>query len=255
MPTTQKKHRILPRDIEAYVLVGRYRMLTRQQLKAWLFAEVSETMVTRFFDRSTERGYLGVERLQGNGIQVCWLTKKGRDFLVDGGHAAASDLFPASGQVPAKDFDHTIEIVNAALAMSRRSPAPDELLPAWSVQRLFAGKLTVWPDLLCLWKPTGDDPGSALAIEVDLGGEPVKTVLVPKTLELISFLTGWTAHAPAAILLLTATARRRDSLREALAPAVGDFPLAVETLAALSGDARKTVNSNRQLDCTPRVDG
>jgi hypothetical protein len=87
---TIKKHRILPRDIEAYVLVGRFRMLTRQQLKSWLFAEVSETMVTRFFDRSAERGYLGVERLQGNGIQVCWLTKKGRDFLVDGGHAPAS---------------------------------------------------------------------------------------------------------------------------------------------------------------------
>ena len=207
---TQKKHRLLPRDIEAYVLAGRFRMLTRQQLKHWLFADVTEAMVTRFFDRSTERGYLGVERLQGNGIQVCWLTKKGRDFLVDGGHAAATDLFPATGPVPAKDFGHTVEIVNAALAMRRRTPAPDELLPAWMVQRLFA---------------------------VDLGGEPVKTVLVPKTLELIGFLTGWTVGAPAAILLLTATTRRRDSLREALVPAVGDFPLAVETLAALSGDA------------------
>jgi hypothetical protein len=233
---TMKKHRILPRDIDAYGLVGRFRMLTRQQLKCWLFAEVSETMVTRFFDRSTARGYLGVERLHGNGIQVCWLTKKGRDFLVDGGYAA-SDLFPASGPVPAKDFEHTVEIVNAALAMRRRTPAPDELLPAWSVQRLFAGKLTVWPDLLCLWKPRDDDPGSALAIEVDLGGEPVKTVLVPKTLELIGFLSGWTAGAPAAILLVTATQRRRDSLREALAAAVGDFPFAVETLAVLSADA------------------
>lgn len=233
-----KNHRILPRDIEAYVLVARFRMLTRQQLKAWLFEDVSETMVTRFFDRSTERGYLGVERLRGNGIQVCWLTKKGRDFLVDGGRAAASDLLPASGAVPAKDFEHTVEIVNAALAMRRRAPAPDELLPAWAVQRLFAGKLTVWPDLLCLWKPNDGDPGSALAIEVDLGGEPVKTVLVPKTLELIGFLSGWTAGAPAAILLLTAGVRRRDSLREALAAAVGNFPLAVETLAALSCDAR-----------------
>lgn len=224
-----KKHRILPRDIEAYVLAGRFRMLTRQQLKRWLFADVTEAMVTRFFDRSAERGYLGVERLYGNGMQVCWLTKKGRDFLVDGGHAAAADLFPASGPVPAKDFAHTIEIVNAALAMHGRTPAPDELLPAWTVQRLFAGTLTVWPDLLCLWRPTNDDPGSALAIEVDLGGEPVKTVLVPKTLELIGFLREWIGGAPAAILLLTEAARRRDSLRDALAPVVGDFPLAVET--------------------------
>jgi len=236
---TTKKHRILPRDIEAYALVGRFRMLTRQQLKAWLFADVGETMVTRFFDRATARGYLGVERLQGNGIQVCWLTKKGRDFLVDGSHAPMSDLFPASGSVPAKDFAHTVEIVNAALAMRRRSPAPDELLPAWSVQRLFAGKLTVWPDLLCLWKPRGDDPGAALGVEVDLNNEPVKNVLVPKTLELISFLHGWTAGAPVAILLLTATARRRDSLRAALAPVIGNFPLAVEALDVLAETASK----------------
>lgn len=172
MATTMKKHRILPRDIDAYVLAGRFRMLTRQQLKGWLFSDVTEAMVTRFFERSTERGYLGVERLQGNGIQVCWVTKKGRDFLVDGGHAAASDLFPASGPVAAKDFEHTVEIVNAALAMHRRTPAPDELLPAWTVQRLFVGRLTVWPDLLCLWKPSDGGAGSALAIEVDLGGEP-----------------------------------------------------------------------------------
>lgn len=234
MARTQTKHRILTRDIEAYILVGRFRMLTRQQLKGWLFADVTEAMVTRFFDRSTARGYLGVERLHGNGIQVCWLTKRGRDFLVDSGHAAIADLFPASGPVPSKDFAHTVEIVNAALSMRRRSPAPDELLPAWTVQRLFAAKLTVWPDLLCLWKPRDNDPGSALAIEVDLGGEPVKTVLVPKTLELIGFLRVCIGDAAAAILVLTLTARRRDSLRVALDPAVGDFPLVVETLTALT---------------------
>lgn len=235
---TQKRHRILPRDIEAYTRVGRFRMMTRQQLKNWLFGDVSETIVTRFFDRSTERGHLGVERLHGNGIQVCWLTKKGRDFLVDSGYAPASDLFPAGGPVPTKDFAHTVEIVNAALAMHRRTPAPDELLPAWMVQRLFAGKLTVWPDLLCLWKGRDGVQGSALAIEVDLGGEPVKTVIVPKTQELIGFLREWTGNAPAAILVLTATTRRRDSLRDYVATAVGDFPVVVETLTALSSEAR-----------------
>jgi hypothetical protein len=234
MAATPKKHRIIPRDIEAYGLAGRFRMLTRQQLKSSLFADVTEAMVTRFFDRSAERGYLGVERLHGNGIQVCWLTKKGRDFLVGGGHAATADLFPARGPVPAKDFEHTVEIVNAALAMHRRFPRPDELLPAWAVQRLFAGTLAVWPDLLCLWRPREGNPGAALAVEVDLGTEPVTTVLVPKTQALIRFLSVWTAGAPAMILLLTSTLRRRDSLRAALAPTVGTFPLAVEALVALS---------------------
>jgi hypothetical protein len=230
----QKKHRVLSRDIEAYILAGRFRMLTRQQLKSWLFGAVTEPIITRFFERSTEHGYLGVERLHGNGIQVCWLTKKGRDFLVDGGHSAAADLFPASGPVSPKDFEHTVEIVNVALAMYRRCPKPDELLPAWAVQRLFAGQLAVWPDLLCLWRPRMGDPGAALAVEVDLGTEPVTAVLVPKTQALIHFLRAWTEGAPATILLLTSTPRRRDSLRAALDLAVGEFPLAVETLAALS---------------------
>jgi hypothetical protein len=228
-----KKHRILTRDIEAYALVGRFRMMTRQQIKSWLFDDVSETIVTRFFDRATERGYLGIERLHGNGMQVCWLTKKGRDFLVEGGYAPAVDLFPASGPVPAKDFAHTVEIVNAALAMRRRAPAPDEMLPAWMVQRLFAGKLTVCPDLLCLWRARKDDPGSALAIEVDLGSEPVRTVLVPKTLELIRLLSHWNGRAPAGLLLLTASARRQESLREPLGSTAGDVPFAIATLRAL----------------------
>lgn len=227
-----RKHRILPRDIEAYTLVGRFRMMTRQQLKSWLFADVSETIVTRFFDRATERGYLGVERLHGNGIQVCWLAKKGRDFLVDGGHAPASDLFPAPGPVAAKDFAHTVEIVNAALAMHRRTPAPDELLPAWTVQRLFAGKLPVWPDLLCLWKPRDADPGAALAIEVDLGGEPVKTVLVPKTVNLMKLLVDIVPDTPVAILILTFTARRSETVSAALASA--GSPVFVQSIASFT---------------------
>jgi len=62
----------------------------------------------------------------------------------------------------------------------------------------------------------------------------VRTILVPKTLELVAFLHNWTADAPSAILLLAATPRRRDSLREALAEVLGDFPLAIEVLAALT---------------------
>lgn len=191
MATTTKKHRILPRDIEAYALAGRFRMLTRQQLKGWLFSDVSETMVTRFFDRSTERGYLGVDRLHGNGIQVCWLTKKGRDFLVDGGHAATSDLFPASSPVPAKDFAHTVQIVNAALAMRRRTPSPAERMSCCLRGRCSGCSQGNSPSgrtcCACGSRKRTQAPRSP--IEVDLGGEPVKTVLVPKTLELIHFLS------------------------------------------------------------------
>jgi len=70
---------------------------------------------------------------------------------------------------------------------------------------------------------------------VGIGGEPGKTV-VPNALR-ADWLPFRTAREPAAILLLTATALRRDSPREALAPVIGDLLLPVETLAALSGNA------------------
>jgi len=163
------------RDLEVLTAIGRFRMLTRPQVKRWFFDSVSEPVVTRFIERGSRGGHLGVERLHGNGMQVLWLTRKGRDALVAQGIPAA-DLFPATGPAAAKDFEHTLEIGNAAVWLMKRSPAPDELLPAWALQRYFSGRLTAIPDLLVLWR----NPAAALAVEVDLGTEPVTTVLLPK---------------------------------------------------------------------------
>jgi protein involved in plasmid replication-relaxation len=163
------------RDLEVLTAIGRFRMLTRPQVKRWFFESVSEPVVTRFIGRGTRDGLLGVERLHGNGTQLFWLTRKGRDVLVAHGVAAA-ELFPTSGPVAAKDFEHTAEIGNVAVWLMKRMPAPDELLPAWALQRYFSGQLQAIPDLLALWRT----PAAALAVEVDLGTEPVATVLLPK---------------------------------------------------------------------------
>src|SRR5262252_5799625 len=98
--------RTLQRDLDAMRMIGRFRMLTRPQVKRWFFDGVSEPVVTRFIDRVTTRGLVGVERLHGNWMQVLWLTRKGRDFLVDRG-VPTVDLFPATGPAAAKDFQHT----------------------------------------------------------------------------------------------------------------------------------------------------
>src|SRR5947209_4987487 len=124
-------------------------MLTRPQVKRWFFENVSEPVVTRFVERGVRDGYLGVERLHGNGMQVLWLTRKGRDMLAACGVPAA-DLFPATGPAAAKDFQHTMEIGNTALWLMKRTPAPDELLPAWALQRYFGGRLRAIPDLLAV---------------------------------------------------------------------------------------------------------
>jgi hypothetical protein len=204
--------KLLPRDLLVLSVIGRFRMLTRPQVKLWFFADLSEPVVTRFVKRAEAAGYLGVERIGGNGMQVLWLTRRGRDVLVARGTPAA-DLFPATGPSAAKDFAHTVAIGDVAAWLARREPAPDELLPAWALQRYFGGKLRVIPDLLALWRPIGSAPGAALAVEVDLGTEPLESVFLPKLRGLGAALAAWLPEAVTRILVLVPSKRRADSLR------------------------------------------
>ena len=210
MPT-----KLLPRDAEVLAAIGRFRMLTRPQVKRWFFREVSEPVVTRFIQRVRKSGYVGIERLGGNGMQVLWLTRKGRDALVARGVPAA-DLFPATGPAAAKDFDHTVAIGDVAAWLALRSPAPDEILPGWMVARLFGGRLTVVPDLLALWKSTDIAPTAVLAVEVDLATEPLASILVPKLRGLVTTLGAWMPTAIVKVFVLVPTARRQQSLQAML---------------------------------------
>lgn len=214
------------RDLNVLTAIGRFRMLTRPQVKRWFFEKVSEPVVTRFIERGTRDGYLGVERLHGNGMQVLWLTRKGHDMLLGRGVTAA-DLFPATGPAAAKDFQHTVEIANTAVWLMKQTPAPDELLPAWALQRYFAGRLRAIPDLLALWR----EPAAALAVEVDLGTEPFATVLLPKLALLSGSMGEQFPSEWATILVLVPSERRREALRNG----VGDnsVPIAVELLDSI----------------------
>jgi hypothetical protein len=227
--------RLLVRDLAALTTIGIFRMLTRAQLKAWHFESVSETVVRRFIDRMVERGYLGHERINRNGVQVVWLTQAGADLLVDQAGVSRADLFPARASVAAKDFAHTTAIGDVALAVAMRGFRSDVMLPAWALQRAQAGRAEVFPDLLCLARPLDGDPGAALAVEVDLGGEPIGSVLVPKTEKLADFL-GPYAGSTVAILLLTVGRRRRAAIEQALEKARISVPLAVAELGQFTGE-------------------
>ena len=195
------------RDLEVLTAIGRFRMLTRPQVKRWFFENVSEPVVTRFIERGKREGLLGVERQHGNGMQILWLTRRGQDVLVANGVPAA-DLFPATGPAAAKDFSHTAEIGNAAVWLTKRTPSPDELLPAWALQRYFGSRLAAVPDLLALWRA----PAAALAVEVDLGTEPLATVLLPKLSIMRRSLGAWTPIELTTILVLVPSPRRREGV-------------------------------------------
>jgi hypothetical protein len=240
--------RLLARDIAALTTIGIFRMLTRAQLKAWHFKTVSETVVRRFIDRMVERGYLGQERINRNGVQVVWLMQAGADLLVDQGGVSRVDLFPARGPVAAKDFDHTTAIVDAALAVEQRGFRSDAMVPAWALQRAQAGRAEVFPDLLCLARPSATNRGAALAVEVDLGGEPIGSVLVPKTEKLAAFLAPY-SWSTLAILLLTVGSRRRATIEQALRKVVMSVPISVEELANFTGESvRSKCSGSKHLD-------
>jgi hypothetical protein len=101
-----------------------------------------------------------------------------------------------------------VEIGNAAVWLAKRIPSPDEILPAWAIQRVFGGRLPVVPDLLALWR----QPAAALAVEVDLGTEPLTTILLPKLSVLRRSLGEWTPSEVTTILVLVPSARRREAL-------------------------------------------
>jgi len=241
--------RLLPRDLDSLAAVSRFRMLQRAQLHRWKFAGLSDTVVRRSIARLVERGWLGSERLHKNGMQVVWCTSAGRDALVEEGIAHAEELFPARGPVPAKDMAHTGAIVDAAIRLTELGRAGDRMIPAWGLQRLLGGRVEVIPDLLCLTHRTDEHGGAVLAVEVDLGGEPIASVLVPKTMKLVSFLRPYAGSATA-ILLLTVGERRRRTVEKALRQARLGLPIAV---AALDAFTSENVRSGRSNEETPET--
>lgn len=230
--------RIPERDVETLTAIGRFRMLTRQQVKRWQFTNVAEPVVTRFIQRQARSGWLGVERLHGNGIQVLWLTRKGRDGLVARGVAAA-DLFPASGPAAAKDFEHTRMIGQAAAWLATQPIPPDELLPAWALQRYFAGRMPAVPDLLAVWKR---EPPAALAVEVDLGTEPLASVFLPKLGVLQTAFVAMLPDMQRQILVLVPSERRRQALAESLSRA--GSAIMVDLLSITAGSVNSDGNSS-----------
>lgn len=230
----------LPRDRAALSVIGRFRMMTRVQIHGFAFPGRAENVVKRFVDRLTARGFLGAARLHGSGAQLLWCTPAGRDHLVETGVGAAEMFFPARGPVAAKDLAHTLAIGDAALSCLRRGQAGDEMIPAWMLQRMVAGRLSVIPDLLCLTRPRLGARGAVLAVEVDLGGEGVRSVFLPKLAELAHALPTISPAAAVAILVLTSAVRRRDALLRGLALAKLRLPVAVELLTtfALSPNVR-----------------
>jgi len=229
--TTTRRARVLPRDLAALALIGKWKCIARHHLKAWIFPEVSDTMASRFVERMTERGYLGAKRLNGIGTQLLWLTPAGRDFLCEHG-TPASTLYPARSAVSLKDLDHTLAIVSAGFALAQRFPAANAILPAWAIQRAFGGRIEAIPDVLVVSRADS----MLLAVEIDVGGEPLN-VLAGKLAEMADcLLTEWSADARGGIVILTSGERRAANILATVADSISPaIAVAADVLPPLDG--------------------
>ncbi|HKR63649.1 MAG TPA: hypothetical protein VJZ00_07955, partial [Thermoanaerobaculia bacterium] len=145
-------------------------------------------------------------------------------------------------------LDHTLAIVSAGFALSRRYPTAEVVLPAWAIQRAFHGNLETIPDVLCVDRAHG----VLLAVEVDVGGE-APSLLLDKCVTLGAWLASWAGDVRPGIVVLTSGERRAASLAHRLGPALdARVGLAVQRLP--KGISREVLGHFCRLFGTPLDD-
>lgn len=206
------KRRLSARDFGALAWIGEGYEVAQYQLEAAVFGALSPTVASRFVRRAAARGLIAVERLYGIGMNRLRLTRTGRDTLVSSG-GSGERLFAPRRWVALKDLVHTVRINDLRVVLATQNRPPTELLPAWVLQRQFAGDVV--PDLLAVW---GSSKGVRLllACEVDRGTENLGRVFLPKLRRLAHSL-GESCGERAAILVLTQGRRRMEQLAAAAA--------------------------------------
>lgn len=235
------------RDIEAFVFIGEGFEIAQYQLHAGVFAGLSEVVVSRFVRRWAGRGLLAVDRWNNIGVNKLRLTSTGRDELVARGVAGAAQLFTPRKPVAPKDAAHTMWINDLRIVLRDSASKFDLILPAWMLQRRFAPAPRAIPDLLAIRKPDASGPGQVLAAEVDLGGERLNAIFLPKLLRLQDLMYEWAGNAPASILILTKGAQRAAILQRFAGEAL-TIPTAVALLPDENG--REGLRQVRETACS-----
>jgi hypothetical protein len=225
----RRQPQVTDRDIQALLFIGRGHEVAQYQLHAAIFPGLAEGIVSRWTQRMLRRGAIAVERWAKVGINRLRLTTKGLELLVARG-IAVHDLFTPRTATALKDVQHTLWINDLRVVLPRLSVPPDVIAPAWLLQRQLG---TIVPDVLAVRTPRSDDRGYALAVEVDLGAERLKSVFLPKLARLREQVAEWAGGAPALVLVLTRGERRILALRTALASDA--VPVLVQSLPLVTG--------------------
>ena len=243
--------KLSPRDVEALLFIGEGYEVAQYQLHEAVFRRRSEVVVSRFVRRWVARGFLLAERWNNIGVNRVRLTSLGRDELVSRSFAKESQLFAPRKGVALKDIAHTLWINDLRIVFRQCVPEFDVVLPAWALQRRFSPVPRAIPDVLAVRSPQADNAGHLVAAEVDLGGERLNAIFLPKLVRLQKLVREWAADAPSQIVVFTRGAQRA-ALLEQFAAQIPEIPISVALLPEQNGrDALKVL---REL-VAERVEG
>jgi hypothetical protein len=235
MHDPRRAQRLSPRDIAALTFIGEGFEVAQYQLHAAIFPEVSAVMVSHFVKRSLTSGLIAVERWNRVGINRLRLTASGRRLLIAHG-ADPSSLFAPRRAVATKDVAHTLWINDLRVVFLRSEIPFDRVVPAWQLQRRLSPPPAAIPDVLAIRQSDAGDPGLVCACEVDLGGERLAKVFLPKLIKLNNVVRDWSGDSRSAVLVFTRGAQRAASIRELLTSMVRDhLEAVVHELPAVGG--------------------
>ncbi|HET8774703.1 MAG TPA: hypothetical protein VFP80_12955 [Thermoanaerobaculia bacterium] len=222
------------RDYDALRYIAAWYQVAQYQLEDAVFAGRSATIASRSVRRLAAAGYVAVERWNRVGVNLLRVTARGRGALIErGGEERA--IFVPEKAVALKDLAHHLWIVDTGRALQGLA-ARLEVAPCWSLRRnLAALKPAAIPDLLALRSGSAGATVAAVAVEVDLGGEGLRNVLVPKLALLRETLGGWAGGQAAAIIVLTVGPRRIAALNAALERLPHRIPIVVLPLPRAVG--------------------
>jgi hypothetical protein len=213
MHDPRQKKRLSARDIRALTFVGEGYEVAQYQLHAAVFPTVSAFVVSRFVKRAVANEWIAVERWNRVGINRLRLTRAGKDRLVAEGVDSVS-LFTPRKPVAMKDVAHTLWINDVRVVLLAARPPFEWVLPAWQIQRRIFSAPSAIPDVLAIRKAM---PAGIFVYEVDLGGESLASVFLPKLASLQAIVTDWRGALHSEILVLTTSGRRAAAIRRGLA--------------------------------------
>ena len=223
------------RDISALAFIGCSQEAAQYQVHEAVFPGLGEAVVSRRIRKLAARGLLAIERWNKVGINRLRLRTAGCDAVLARKGARDDELFVLRAPLAQSAVAHHLWIVDCRIIMEQLASPPTSVQPAWALERRWNPRPASIPDLLAIWRPSLSSPGQMLAIEIDIGTEPIRRVLIPRLAALSETLLPFSGGAPVFVSVLTKGWRRVTTITAAVQAASLPLPVVVDALPSLSG--------------------